>query len=95
MELRVGDLVETKGWTPAGHLQADDAGVHVLTQLEPSTILLVTGISNTKMRRGDGSLVNQFICYDSTSGDRYSIGTGFLRLIETHTQGGQEHGIHD
>ena len=47
------------------------------------------------VREGDGALIKQFICYDPALGERYSIGMGFLSLIETHTQGGQDHGIHD
>lgn len=95
MELRIGDLVETRLWTAAGRLQADAVGVRVLTPLKPGTILLVTDIDIIMIARGDGALIKQFICYDPALGERYSIGMGFLSLIETHTQGGQDHGIHD
>ena len=95
MELRIGDLVETKRWTAANRLQAFAAGVRVLTQLKPGTILLVTDIDIMMIASGDGALIKQFICYDPALGARYSIGMEYLSLIETHTLGGQEHGIHD
>lgn len=96
MELRIGDLVETKRWTAANRLHAFAAGVRVLTQLKPGTILLVTDIDIMMIARGDGTLIKQFIiCYDPALGARYSIGVEFLSLIETHTLGGHEHGIHD
>ena len=85
MELRIGDLVTIDTWSPAGREEPDGGEVQILEYLTPGKIMLVTGISHVRMRQADGGLTNQYICYESTTGNSYHIGGRFLRAVNTPT----------
>ena len=80
MELSEGDMVETKGWTPAGLVEGDGKGPHYLFHLDRGVILLVTAVNKVKKE----DRIRTCICYDAASGNRYNISDGFLRRIDTH-----------
>ena len=81
MELSAGDMVETKGWTPAGLVEGDGKGPHFLFHLDPGVILLITAVKKVRKQQ-----IKTCICYDAASGNRYNIADGFLRRIDTHTK---------
>lgn len=80
MELSAGDMVETKGWTPAGLIEGNEKH-HFLFHLDPGVILLVTAV-----KRARAQSVRTCNCYDASTGKRYNIAEGFLRRIDTHTK---------